>query len=65
MNIKKAVLDELERQGMPKTELARLMGVTRQGLDSALRSPNLNTLTKMAKALSMRPSELLALAEEL
>ena len=65
MNIKKAVLDELERQGMPKSGLARLMGVTRQGLDSALRSPNLATLTKMANALSIRPSTLLALAEEL
>lgn len=65
MNIKRAVLDELERQGMPTSELARLMGVTRQGLDSALRSPNLATLTKMAKALGVRPSELLAMAEGL
>lgn len=65
MNIKKSVNIATAKAGITKRDLAALMGISPSSLSGVLgrNVPTGDTLEKMARALGMKVSELIALGE--
>ena len=55
----------LQERGIKKSELAKMMGVNRQNINSLLNNPTLATIEKIANALGVETWELFKSKEEM
>ncbi len=55
----------LQERGLKKSELAKMMGVNRQNINSLLNNPTLATIEKIANALGVETWELFKSKEEM
>lgn len=54
----------LQERGLKKSELAKMMGVNRQNINSLLNNPTLTTIEKIANALGVETWELFKSKED-
>ena len=55
----------LQERGLKKSELAKMMGVNRQNINSLLNNPTLTTIEKIANALGVETWELFKSKEDM
>ena len=67
MNFRKSVKRVLLDRGLTQDWLADKLGINKSGVSALVRegaSPNGDTIEKVARALNMKPSELIAVGED-